>query len=91
MSIRLDIDCADLELPLHLGITDMRRDAELLPPRAYVEREPFEGPYTVTPLCFRDVVLPTASKAMVDDVRVVEIPYAVTDNETGRTVTIGGY
>lgn len=73
MEISLDIDCAVLEVPMRLDIADMRRSAEFWPPRAYIERDVYAGPYEVVPSSSGQV-LATAGKAMTRDVAVGAIP-----------------
>ena len=40
----------------------------------------YEGPYTVTPLAHYEQTLETANKTLVDDVRVLKVPYYETSN-----------
>ena len=48
----------------------------------------YEGPYTVTPEAWNEIVLPTRQKSMRSDVTVEEIPYAEVSNLNGTTVVI---
>lgn len=45
--------------------------------------DPYEGPYTVTPLAFDPTILPTADKVMLNDVTVTKVPFYKTTNITG--------
>ncbi len=48
----------------------------------------YDGPYIVTPKVY-DQYLDTDNKALLEDVKVKEITYSVTQNEKGLTVQIG--
>ena len=51
----------------------------------------YNGPYTVTPLAGDEVILETEDKLLLENVTVLEIPYAEVSNlQGGYTVTIGG-
>ena len=50
----------------------------------------YQGEYVIEPKAFEDTVLETKYKTMTDNVKVLEIPYFETSNESGTTVYIGG-
>ena len=53
--------------------------------------ETYDGEYIVTPKVDETQTLQTQNKKMVQDVTVLEIPYAEVSNAAGgETVTIGG-
>ena len=50
----------------------------------------YEGEYIITPRPYREQVLDTKNKSLVQDVTVLEIPYSeVTNPEGGVTANIG--
>ena len=49
---------------------------------------PYTGTINVVPTAYEDQVLPTATKALLDDITVEEIPYAETTNDSGG-ITVG--
>ena len=51
----------------------------------------YEDAYTITPLAFQDIVLPTKDKQLKDNITIKEIPYYETSNTSGgSTVYIAG-
>lgn len=54
--------------------------------------EAYKGDYVVTPSPSTQIILDTDNKFLSDDVVVRKIPYeAVSNEQGGKTVTIGGY
>lgn len=51
---------------------------------------PYPGPFEITPLPFEEVVLQTKDKTVNRNIKILEIPYYKTSNESGYTVYIGG-
>lgn len=53
--------------------------------------EPYKGEYEVAPKAHEPTILATAGKKMVENVKVLEIPYSQVSNDAGgNTITIGG-
>lgn len=53
--------------------------------------EPYKGEYEVVPKAHKPTILATAGKKMVENVKVLEIPYSQVSNDAGgNTITIGG-
>ena len=50
----------------------------------------YDGDYTVTPKTTREVILPTAQKAMNDDVTIKKMPQFEVSNEAGGYTLILG-
>lgn len=55
--------------------------------KALIDKEVYDGTYEITPTpeC---QTLNTASKVMLDDVKILGVPYFETSNESGTTVYI---
>lgn len=51
----------------------------------------YEGETTVTPLAANQVVLNTANKKVLEDIKVKKIPYYETSNDYGETIYIGEF
>lgn len=49
----------------------------------------YDGDYIVIPRAWEDQTLETKNKLTIGDVTVKEIPYQETQNEYGKTITIG--
>ena len=76
-------------IDLDITIETITDELELELDSSGVIPEPYEGPYTVTPV-FRDQVLETTDLLMTDDITVKEIPVAEVSNPAGGvTLTIG--
>ena len=67
-------------------ISDMKISGEL----SEAVHPTYDGPYTIVP-SMRDQVLETKKKVMKEDINVLRIPVAKTENKSGGyTVVIGG-
>ena len=50
----------------------------------------YPGPFEITPLPFEETILHTKGKVVNKNIKILEIPYYKTSNESGYTVYIGG-
>lgn len=51
---------------------------------------PYTGDYTVTPDLIDDIILPTASKSMTDNLTVEKVPSYEVENESGGITFVIG-
>ena len=52
--------------------------------------EKYDGPYQFIPLPFEEIIIPTRGTVVYRNMKILEIPYYKTSNESGYTVYIGG-